>query len=324
MSDAPACSEKTEAPAVLIAKLESLIDGEAAAERLIAMGPRSIPWLEQFLLCGSARTVAAPRCCAVHALGELGAWFVLIAYFQRYRRPDDAAVLFAEDAVRSVAAQELSGWKTDVVYEVLLKAAGDRVTSGVIRALTEFHKAESIPVFFDALADDLCRADAREGLMNMPEPTRAFATLSLRDAAGPSLYLASAVSRRRATLQLLRDLGVGAEEWPMVREFLDDVDVDSVIATAAIGFAVAPQSEYSAIVGALFRVAQHLNWAQEDEVLRLLSEHEELAKAQALRLVHTEVTKRHPPNLLNPWWRIVRHLLSDEMEPRLWGSAPKL
>lgn len=57
----------------LISALESLVDGEAAAERLIAAGPAAIPWLERFLLSGAARTVALPRCRAVHALGELGA-----------------------------------------------------------------------------------------------------------------------------------------------------------------------------------------------------------------------------------------------------------
>lgn len=210
----------------LIAALDLLIGGEAAAERLIAMGPRVIPLLEQFLLEGPARTIAVPRCRAVRVLGELGAWQTLVSYFRQYRRPEDAAVLFAEDAVRSAAAEHLAQWKSDEIYEVLLEAARERITGGLIRALSEFGKAEAIPVFFSALDDDLCREDARAALRKVPAVARNYAVLTLRGAAGVPMNLAASLRCRRAVLQLLREFGVGPGDWPILREYLEDSDAD--------------------------------------------------------------------------------------------------
>lgn len=301
----------TDGPELLIAKLDSLIDGEAAAERLIAMGPHAIPWLERFLLESAPRTIALPRCRAARALGALGAKETLLQYFRQYRRPEDAAVLFAEDAVRSSTAQELMRWESEEVYQTLLDAAQDRITGGLIRALCGFGKEQSVPVFFAALDDDLCRADALDALRTMPGPARGYAILSLRDEAGPSVYSASARCRRRATLQLLREFGVGAEEWRELRPFLDDHDQDSVVSVTAIGFAIAPESEYSVLIDALFRIAFHLNWAQEDEVTRLLDQHSELSRKRARELVDEAAERGDTTDWLVPRWRILRHLLGN-------------
>jgi hypothetical protein len=306
-------------PESLIAQLESLVDGAAAEERLIAMGPNAIPRLEHLLLESRPRTISLPRCRAAHALGELGAKEALIEYFRGYKRPEDAAVLFAEDAVRTAVAQELARWKSDEIYRTLLEAAQDRLTGGLIRALAEFGKERSIPVFFAALEDDLCRADSIGALRTMCRPARAYAVLSLRDEAGPAVYFSSARRRRRATLQLLREFGAGAEEWREIRPFLDEQDEDSVIAVAAIGFAIAPESEYATLIGALFRIARHLNWAQEDEVTRLLDEHAELARKPARDLADEAAVHGESPDWLAPRWRILRHLLGD-----IWSHAPSV
>ena len=220
-------------------------------------------------------------------------------------------MLFAEDAVRSSAAQELMRWKSDEVYQALFDAAQDRITGGLIRALGGFGRVQSVPVFFAALDDDLCRGDAMDVLRTMPGPAQGYAILSLRDEAGPSVYFASARRRRRATLQLLREFGVGGEEWPELRPFLDDHDQDSVISVAAIGFAIAPESEYSALIDALFRIASHLNWAQEGEVMQLLDQHSELARKRARELVDKAAECGDRPDWLVPRWRILRHLLGN-------------
>ena len=301
----PALSQQIER---LIAGLDSLIDGEAAAERLIAMGPRVVPYLEKFLLQGRPGTVALPRRRAVRVLGELGAWPVLVEYFRQYRRPDDAVVLFAEDAVRSLAAEELARWRSDEVFEVLLQAAQERVTGGLIRAISEVRTPESIPMLFAALDDDLCRDEARTILRTMPGPARAFATLALRGA-----NLAPSLRRRRATLQLIRELGLGSEDWPYLREYLEDPDVDSVIATSGIGFTIGPARDYPAMVEALSRITRHLTWAQEDEVIRLLDAHRDVACEQARGLIEAETAKGERPNWLMPRWRILAHLLGPEI-----------
>ena len=306
----------------LIAALDSLIGGEAAAERLIAMGPQVIPLLERVLLDGPSRTIAVPRSRAVRILGELGAWPVLVTYFRQYRRPEDAAVLFAEDGVRSAAAEQLAQWKSDEVYEVLLEAARQRVTGGLIRALSEFGRAEAIPILFLALDDDLCREDAGAALRKMPAASRDYAVLSLRGAAGAPMSFPASLCRRRAVLQLLRDLGAGREDWPILREYLEDTDADSVIATAAIGFAIAQTADDSAIVSALFRISRHLNWAQEDEVILLLEEHRDIACEAARAVAREAEANGEHPDWLVPQWRILRRLTGAEIQNPALDRSP--
>ena len=295
----------------LIKALGSLVDGEAAKERLIAAGPSAIPWLERFLLEGCARTVAVPRCRAVHALAELGAQQVLLSYFRQHRHPTDPAVLFAEDAVRSAAAEELAKHPSEETYEVILDAAQERITGGLIRALSDFGRAESIPVLLSALDDDLCREDARSALRKMPAQSRAYAALVLRGKHAASVQMVLSHRQRRAVLQLMRELGADAEDWPILRHYLEDANADSVIAVAGIGFALGATSDYAAIIDSLLRISSHLNWVQEDDLRRLLEEHPEHARAAAHKLYEDAVGRGEGPNWLNPRWRILRLFWGD-------------
>lgn len=88
-------------------------------------------------------------------------------------------MLFAEDAVRSAAARELARQKSDRVYDVLLQAARERATSGLILALGEFRRHESVPLLFSVLEDDLCRDEAKEALREVSEVARQYASISM-------------------------------------------------------------------------------------------------------------------------------------------------
>ena len=66
----------------LIAALESLMDGERAAEQLISLGQRVIPAVGRFLLASRPRSISVSRCRAVRVLGALGAYSSLIHYFR--------------------------------------------------------------------------------------------------------------------------------------------------------------------------------------------------------------------------------------------------
>jgi len=322
MTDAPPSLIQAAEMESLISDLESLVDGEAAAERLIAAGPAAIPWLERFLLSGPGRTVALPRCRAVHALGELGAQGTLLAYFGQHRHPEDAAVRLAEDGVRSAVAEELAKHRCDEVYEALLDAARDRVTGGLVRALSEFRRAKSIPVLFTALDDDLCREEARAALRAMPTESRSFASLLLRGTHPDSLRFASSLRERRSVLQLLRELGADAEDWPSLREYLQDPDSDSVIAVAGMGFALGRTEDYPHIIDELFRISSHLNWAQEDDVTRMLDLHPEQTRTTVRRLRDEASGRGEHPNWLSPRWRILRHFAMNDPDanPRQDGD----
>jgi HEAT repeat protein len=297
-----------------ISELDSLMGSESAVDGVVTFGKQAIPYLEHFLLDCPPRTVFIPRCRAVRALGELGAYSVLAQYFERYQRPADSAVLFAEDAVRSAAARELALVHSDEVYRVLLEAAKQRATSGLVQALGAFCRHESIPLLFKLLEDDLCRTDAMTELRKVPDATKPYAILLLRGCTETLIQGSIATRRRRSALQLLSEFGICERDWPEIREYLRDEDLDCVIATAHIGFSVAPESETETIVETLIKASARMNWAQEMDVTELLDEHRAVAVPVAKTLAVRHVEKGERPNWLSPFWRILYHVLGDHFE----------
>jgi hypothetical protein len=298
----------------LIVALDSLKDGDLAAEKLIIVGRSAIPALSDFLLRGSPRSISLPRCRAVRALGQLGAYSTLISYFREYERPQDGSVLFTEDAVRSAAARELMRWRSDEVFHVLLDAAKQRATEGLIVALGEFHRPESVPVMFEVLEDDLCRECAMENLRNVPNGTRQYAFLAIRQLTGVNLDGAAAVCRRRAVLQLLSELGISPSDWPELRRFLSESDPAIVVAAAQVGLSVAPESEWPQIITALLKVADRLDSVQQGDVTQLLDAHRTIAHEIAFEIAQHRKDLGQKPNWLSPSWRILNQLLDRSLE----------
>lgn len=291
----------------LIGALNSLHDGDLAAEELILCGKSAIPSLEDFLLNSHPRTISVPRCRAVRALGELGAHSTLINYFRNYERPQDSAVLFAEDAVRSAAARELARYPSADVFRVLLDAAWQRVTGGLIIALSEFQRLETVPLFFQVLEDDLCREDAMNGLRKFPDAVRQFGILSIRGLTGVTLDGPSAICRRRAVLQLLSEVGVARADWPDLRAFLSANDPAAVVSVARIGFEAANEAEWPEIVLALFKASSQFNSLQEGDAEEILDSHPGLAREIASRIICQKQIAGEKPNWASPYWRILNH-----------------
>lgn len=298
----------------LVGALDSLKDGDLAVDLLIASGPRAIPALALYLLKGRPRTVSLPRARAARALGGLGAYDVLLAYFRDYERPQDAAVLFAEDAVRSAVAHELMRWKCDEVFRVLLDAARQRATEGLVQALGEFRLSQSIPVLFELLEDDLCRDQAMESLRMIPDAARQYAILAIRGFLDIKLNGLSALVRRRAVLQLLANLGIAAGDWESLRPILSEDDPGTVISAVQLGFMAAPESEWPRIVVALLRVADKFNWVQEADALQLLDAHPDVARQVALQIARHRSESGEHPNWTSPLWRILRHVLGEGLD----------
>ena len=300
----------------LVEALRSLQDGDRAAEKLAACGKRAIPHLANFLLNTPPRTISLPRCRAVRALGELGAYSPLIAYFKNYERPQDSAVMFAEDAVRSEAARMLAECPSAEVFHVLLDAAWQRVTGGLVLALSEFHRPESVPLLFEILEDDLCRTDAMNSLRKAPDAVRQFGLLSIRGLTGVTLEGPSAICRRRATLQLLSEVGVFRSDWPDLRRFLFVNDPAAVIAAARTGLAVANEDEWPEIVLTLFKVAPHFDSFQEGEVEELMDSYSDLTRKIALEIVNQKQHSGGGPNWMSPYWRLLNHASGRALENR--------
>ena len=316
MSDAP-----NDAIERLIVILDSLIDGDQAAEQLISLGQRVIPAVERFLLASRPKSISVSRCRAVRILGALGAYSSLIRYLRESVRPSDATVLFAEDAVRSAAARELIGHESSATFRILRDAVKQRPTSGLVQALSAYRWPESVPLLFDLLEDDLCREDAKEGLRKMPEAARAYAILLLRGLTELSICGSNASRRRRATLQLLVELGIGMNEWSDLREFLEDEDRDCVISAATLGLRCAPAAERLPIVAALIEASPGMNWAQETEAVELLDKWPLLARQVAREVDARCAGRGEKPNWLSPFWRVLYHILGAEMQELKPGAA---
>ncbi len=297
-----------------ISELDSLMGGESAVENVVALGQQAVPHLEHFLLVLPPRAISIPRSRAVRALGELGAYSVLMKYFELYEKPGDAVVLFAEDAVRSAAARELARLGSDEVYLALLKAAHQRATSGLVQALGAFRRPESVPLLFELLEDDLCRNDALIELRKVPEAARPYAILVLRGRTNSPIRGSIATRRRRCTLQLLNEFGISEADWPEIRGYLHDENLDCVIHTARIGFAVAPESAAESILEVLIESSARMNWAQELEVIELLDEHLAFAEPVVTKLAARHRSAGERPNWSSPFWRIVCHILGSRMD----------
>jgi hypothetical protein len=297
-----------------ISDLDSLVTGEHAVERVVVFGQQAVPYLERFLLNSSPRTISIPRCRVVRALGALGAYSVLLQYFDRCARPGDAAVLFAEDAVRSAVARELAQIHSESVYRVLLGAARQRATSGLVQALGTFRRDESVPLLFELLEDDLCRNDALAELRRVPEAAQPYATLLLRGCTDIPIEGPTVSRRRRSTLQLLSESGIAEGDWPELRTYLSDQDLDCVIAAAQIGLSVSPEPDKDNIVEALIAASARMNWAQELQACELLDQHAVVARSVAQKFLILRGQSNCQPNWHSPFWRILHHILGNEFE----------
>jgi len=295
----------------LINSLESLVDGNRAEAVLLTRGSAVIEPLARYLLSGPPRTISLPRCRVVRILGELGAYSTLIAYFRDQPLPEDPAVLFAEDAVRSEAAKELAQWKTEDSFQVLLHAVGIRATSGLVSALGEFRCSESIPSLFTLLEDDLCRDAAMESLRQMSNAAHQYGILLLRGRTDCPIHGPASVRRLRAVLHLFTEFELSPSEWSDLSPSLTATDPEVVITTAGIGLRIGSVGDRKEIFEALLRVSRFVNWSQENTIEALLDTDRDLASQVASKFVHQQFASRENVKWLDPSWRILKHALRD-------------
>jgi hypothetical protein len=305
----------------LIGALDSLVDGEGAMDQLIAIGPRAAPFLERFLVKSPPRSLSLPRCRAVRALGALYAFSSLIKYLRDYVPPSDSVVLFAEDAVRSAAGRELMQYENPGTFQVLRAAVQQRATSGLVNALAQYRWPESVPVLFQILEDDFCREDAKAGLRLVPEAAKPYAILLLRGATPLAIDGPAALHRLRATLELLTEFGIQMNEWPELRRFLEHEDRDCVLSAATLGLSFAPVKERPAIVRAVIDASKNMNWAQETLVTDLLDKWPQVARGVAREIYIQHKGQGEKPNWSSPFWRILHHLLGNELPGKQHDAA---
>jgi hypothetical protein len=296
----------------LISILCSLIDGEGAIEPLVAFGNCAVPHLLSFLIDEPPHTIPQPRCWAVQILGKIGAYAALQNYLRSYTRPKHGWVMLAEDTVRSAAAYELSRAKSEENFQILLNATRQRASQGLVRALADYERNESIPLMFDLLEDDLCREEARSALLRVPGKAGAYAILLLRGHSHLDFEGPMAVRRRRGVFKLLNELGIERDHWRELEVFLADDDADCAIETARIGLSIADEVQGAEIILNLLYASSRMSWLQELETMKMLDAHPELARQICSRIASRQATTPYGTELRAPSWRILRHVLGND------------
>lgn len=293
----------------LICVLCSLVDGEGAIEPLVSFGHLAVPRLLSFLVDEPPRTIPQPRCWAVQALGRIGAFQALRSYLRSYTKPVNNWVGLAEDSVRSAAAMELCRVRSEENLQVLLGAARQRASLGLVRALGDYRRSESIPLLFDLLDDDICRDEAYSALLKVPREAEAYAILLLRGRSHLGENGSHSLPRRRATLKLLNHLEVGQELWPELECFLADPDADCVLATARIGLRFANERQTGEILLNLFYASSSMNGAQELETTEILDAHAEIARQIGASFRAMTLLEQDRIYVRPPFRRLLRHVL---------------
>lgn len=290
-------------------ELNSLVEGERAVAKLLALGEAAIPALRDFLLRGAPSSIYQPRRWAVEALAGLGAKDVLLEFLRMERRLADPVLRMAEEAVENEAARRLAAWRSREVWETLLELAGDRPRAGVLEALGQFVRPEAAPYFISALEDDICRSVAEEALRKLgaavkPELLRAALTpWPCRDEETPS-----SLRRRTSAAELLADLGVTREEWLELRPLVDETDPSLLAAVGRMAASAAEADERRAIAARLLGALESADWSVRMEIEELLVAFYDAAETAIEDMI---ARRRNPPGTaaaLDPLIRLLERV----------------
>jgi HEAT repeat protein len=255
----------------LICELDSLRTGKQAAERLVKVGSLAIAPLRRYLLEGIPAKIFHPRVWAVEALARLGARDVLLEYLFLIREISDPDGRFGEEAVQSTAARFLSKWRTGDIYQALLTLSERKMLLGLIEALSEFKRPESIPCFVRALEDDFYRSAAEEAFLKIGATAcRALARSAVAPQPDSIMETPSSLQRRRSAVKLLCKIGMPPEFWKVLRELIDDPDEEIFVGVSKLGARIASRKDRAMIARRITRLLDSAPWHLQEDLKEIL------------------------------------------------------
>lgn len=260
-----------------IERLKSLHDGERGLIEIIACGSRAIPALRALLFAREPSGIYQPRRLAARALAALEAYDALVDFLRAPHDIADAVERVGEEAVMNAAARALADVREEPIFELLMSLAHDQFLPGVIDALGKFERAEAIPHFIAALAEDESRPAAEAALRKLGVCARQ--SLLVVAAGEPSpLESESSLRRRRSALRLLIEIGIEPETWPVLRHLMQDRDAQTAMLACEIALAIAPDPEKREAIRRLVVLLRDADWPLSEEIERRLAAHFEAAK----------------------------------------------
>lgn len=304
----------------LVAALDHLVDGQAAAFALVSMGSRAIAPLRRFLLSGRISTVFQPRQWAVQALGVLNSRDTLIDYLLS-PWPGDPQLHYAEEAVRNAAVLEFLRWPDPKTKSFLLFLSETTMLAGLAECFGRLRMVESIPFLARCLEDDVCRPKAEEALSAMGPAARgemiksAVGELSHAEEQPPSR-----LRRRRAALRVLLEVGLLPEDWPKLEPLLRQEDPEIVVRTCALAVKMGMDQAAPRGVQALISMAPVLPWFLQEELACCLLAWEKLSvpivESEIQKRLQAPATVQIQDRALRALLRVLRLLRTDENTTR--------
>ena len=255
----------------LIRELDSLNTGKQASGRLVDCGPLAVEPLRRFLLEGIPRKIFQPRLWAVEALARLGARDALLEYLFQKREIPDPEDRFGEEAVESAAARFLSSWRSEEMVRDLLKLSERRMLIGLIDALAEYRRPESIPYFERALEDDFYRPAAEIAFLRFGAISCDALSLSaVTSSARLTLESPSSLQRRRSAVRVLNRIGISFRHWEILRNLLGESDEELVVGGAKLGAGFASKEDRALMAHRLIGFLSSASWCLQEDIETVL------------------------------------------------------
>lgn len=206
-------------------KLKSLHDGDLGVLAVTACGAAAIPSLRALLFVRDPSGLYETRRRIVWALAALRAHDVLLEYLHSHVDPSDPVERLGDDAVINAAAIAVADFRSEEVFQLLMRLAHRRLLAGVIQALGTFQRAESIAIFVEALGEDDCRRSAEDALMRLGASAREqLIAVAISPVPSWPNESVSSVRRRRSALGLLDAIGLLSSGWARLRRLINDRD----------------------------------------------------------------------------------------------------
>jgi hypothetical protein len=290
MSEGDAARVRDERVRYAIDRLKSLHDADGGLAEVVTLGAAAIPALSEVLFAREPSGLFQIRCYAVEALAALKAFSTLSRFLRMRRDLPDPVERLGEDAVVSAAARAIARLRAPWVYELLAELARRRPLQGFLVGLGSFHRAESVPVFIDALQEDELRLTAEGVLRGFGPKARpallAAAREQIDDARSES---ESHLRKRRSAIALLVDVGVSRHDWRTLRPLVDDADYQISLLACELGLRLGSEPDRTQIVSRLQALRPAACWIHReriDQLMDSLNSTEEARCADAVINLH--------------------------------------
>ncbi len=206
----------------------------------------------------------------MEALARLGARDALLEYLFQKREIPDPEDRFGEEAVESAAARFFSSWRSEEMFRDLLKLSERRMLIGLVDALAEYKRLESIPYFERALEDDFYRPAAEIAFLKFGTSSCDALSLSAVTSSARLTLEFSSLQRRRSAVRILTRIGISLRHWEILRNLLGESDEELVVGAARLGAAFASKEDRALMAHRLIGFLSSASWHLQEDIETVL------------------------------------------------------